>query len=100
MRKTLICTVALAVLTGAMLLPFGIPEGISDKAVHFTAFLILGALMISYGGRRGALLALLCALIIECVQPLTGRTFENTDVIANATGVMTAWICRKRCLQK
>lgn len=93
----LICTVALAVLTGAMLLPFGIPECISDKAVHFTAFLILGALMISSGGRMGATVALLCALLIECVQPLAGRTFETGDIIANVSGVLAAYACRIRC---
>lgn len=99
MRKTLICTVALAVLTGAMLLPVSVPENISDKAVHFTAFLILGMLMISYGGRRGALLALICALAIECVQPLAGRTFEAGDIIANVSGILTAYVFGKRCPQ-
>lgn len=97
MRKALICTAALAVLTGAMLLPFGIPGDISDKAVHFTAFLILGALMTSFGGHRGAAFALLCAVLIECVQPLAGRTFETGDIIANVSGVLAAYACRIRC---
>lgn len=95
--RAFICLLALAALTGAMLLPVGVPGCISDKTMHFTAFLILGMLMVSYGGRRGLLLALICALAIECVQPLAGRTFEAGDIIANVSGVLTACAATTAC---
>lgn len=66
---------------------------VNDKIRHFTAYALL-ALAACYAGRdwRQRLILSTCTFIVsvlvEFLQPLTGRDFELLDIVANLSGVL------------
>lgn len=70
---------------------------VSDKLLHFTAYLVLALLPALHESRRAlaAVSALLCAMSVslEFVQlDVAGRAFEAADAIAGVTGVLAGLI--------
>ncbi len=88
----------ICVTIGSLLPVSAIPEGaplVSDKIQHFSAYFSLGILAllsISQMGGKILLLSLtfLVSLLIEYVQPLSGRHFEGGDIVANSVGIVTS----------
>ncbi|MCC3303895.1 VanZ family protein [Sneathiella sp. HT1-7] len=83
---------------------------VNDKIRHFTAYALL-ALAACYAGRgwRQRLILSTCTFIVsvlvEFLQPLTGRDFELLDIVANLSGVLAgiAFVAlifryRRRCV--
>jgi hypothetical protein len=76
--------------------PLLFPGG--DKLLHGAAYAVLCGLIVwaVAAGRRWAHLAasgaaaVLFGLAVECLQPLTGRTFDWRDLAANGSGVLIA----------
>lgn len=67
-----------------------------DKAYHFIAY---GGLMWwlaqLYGGKQrfiALLLVIALGIIIEYIQPYTGREFDVKDMLANSGGAIIAWL--------
>ena len=73
-----------------------------DKANHALAFFVLGVLgALAYPGRLTRVLAGLLAYgaLIEVLQGLTGwRDAEWLDVVADAVGLLLAWLLTRRAL--
>lgn len=73
-----------------------------DKVVHFLLFFIFTLLFFfSAFTRRNFLIwlvPLLTGILIEILQQLTGwgRTFDVFDILANAIGILAAWLLVKR----
>lgn len=68
-----------------------------DKAEHFLAYLVLGALG-TIALPRVPLVVVSIALfalgaVLEAIQPYFGRTRDVLDLIANATGISTFALC-------
>ena len=66
-----------------------------DKFLHLTAYLAIGTLALLGSRYRKAQVGLLgisfgVSVLIEFVQPLTGRSFELMDILANGTGLFVA----------
>jgi VanZ family protein len=89
-----------AVLIGSLYpidkLPEGTPE-ISDKVLHLAAYFSIAwlALLASKTGARMTIYVLISfffGIIIEFLQPITGRAFEFADMAANASGIVIAII--------
>jgi len=65
---------------------------VNDKIKHFTAYALL-AHMACHAGRNWRVRITLCAItlivsiLIEFLQPFTGRDFELFDIVANLSGV-------------
>lgn len=82
----------------SVLIPY-IPKGPEiphmDKVYHFIAYfgmMIWWAQLYQGKSRFYALLAILAfGVMIEFVQPLTGRYFEVADIFANSFGAVFAW---------
>jgi hypothetical protein len=78
--------------------------GISDKVLHFGAYLVLAGIPV-YGfarprGVRWALAMIALGAALELAQKLVpGRSFEWGDMLANTAGVLTGmaagWVARK-----
>ena len=67
--------------------------GLSDKALHFGAYLLLSAIpSFGFERRRGTMAALsmvLLGVVLEFAQRMVpGRDFEIADMVANALGVL------------
>lgn len=66
---------------------------VNDKVRHFSAYALL-ALAACYAGRNWRQRLLLCvvtfivSLLIEILQPFTGRDFELLDIVANLSGTL------------
>jgi VanZ family protein len=66
---------------------------VNDKIRHFTAYALL-ALAACYAARNWRRRALLCvitlivSIVIEILQPFTGRDFELLDIVANLSGIL------------
>jgi len=65
----------------------------ADRVGHAVAYGVLCVLAVwAFGGRGRRVLvmaglgAVVLGVLLECVQPLTGRTFDLTDMAANAAG--------------
>ncbi|MEH6551312.1 MAG: VanZ family protein [Pseudomonadales bacterium] len=72
--------------------PGGVDVGGSDKLAHGAAYFVLMSLAFGvFRGRYGliwiAFSAITYGIVIECVQPVTGREFSLLDMAANAVGV-------------
>ncbi len=101
-RKPLWFVAWLVILIGitvGSLLPFEAIAGpaslIGDKFQHFGAYCLVGVLSLMGGrnrGRQKLLLAisLLWSILIEIIQPATGRHFEWADIVANSAGLITS----------
>lgn len=67
---------------------------VNDKVRHFTAYALL-ALAACHAGRKWQQRLLLCvvtfivSLLIEILQPFTGRNFELLDIVANLSGILS-----------
>lgn len=66
--------------------------GLSDKTLHFSAYLLLAVIpVVGFQQRRGVLAALsmiLLGFVLDRMQSLIpGRSFEIADLLANALGV-------------
>jgi len=98
-RKRLWFATWLVVLIGitiGSLLPFEAVAGpaslIGDKFQHFGAYCLLGILSLLSGqDRRSRMylltISLLWSILIEVIQPATGRHFEWADIAANSAGL-------------
>ena len=66
---------------------------VNDKVRHFTAYALL-SLAACYAGRdwRQRLILSTCtfivSILVEFLQPFTGREFELLDIVANLSGVL------------
>ena len=66
---------------------------INDKIKHFSSYAVLGYLA-CHAGREWRQRFLLClttftiSVIIEFVQPYTGRDFDPLDMVANLIGIL------------
>ncbi|MDF2368682.1 VanZ family protein [Sneathiella sp.] len=66
---------------------------VNDKVRHFTAYALL-ALAACYAGhdwRQRLILStftFIVSVLVEFLQPLTGRDFELLDIVANLSGVL------------
>ena len=88
----LLSVLVLALLTVLSLMPMSgqLPVGGNDKVMHafgwgvaiIPASLALGQRVVSV-----ALLFLLWSIVIEFLQPFSGRHFEVADMVANAIGI-------------
>jgi VanZ family protein len=68
-----------------------------DKAVHFTAYFILSALVVAaFRARKKALLAMLGLIAmgaaLEVIQGMIGRDMSARDELANSLGVIAGAI--------
>lgn len=72
------------------------PPGSYDKVKHFIAYAGLfwwfAQTQPSYYRKRLALGLFALGLLIEILQPITHRTFDLWDLLANAIGIAIAWI--------
>ncbi len=84
--------VALTIIVSLRPMPEEIPTLLSyDKLIHMLGYLVLTALgLLGYQQRNWAIVAFAIGLgiVIELIQPYTGRTFSIADMIANATGAL------------
>ncbi|MEP3248168.1 MAG: hypothetical protein ABJN40_20920 [Sneathiella sp.] len=88
----------ICVTIGSLLPVSAIPDGpplVSDKIQHFSAYFSLGILAhLSVPQVRGKILLLaltfFASVLIEYVQPLSGRHFEGWDIVANSVGIATS----------
>mgnify|MGYP005851955469 CR=1 FL=1 len=83
---------ALLLLTLLSLLPIPeqVPAGGNDKILHLTAWglaIVPAALALGVRVLPVAVLFLAISSIIEFLQPLSGRTFEVADMLANGVGL-------------
>ena len=83
---------ALLVLTLLSLLPMPeqMPTEGNDKALHFIAWglaVVPAALALGLRVLPVAVVFLACGVIIEVLQPLSGRCFEVADMVANGVGL-------------
>ncbi|MBL4806159.1 MAG: rhomboid family intramembrane serine protease [Rhodobacteraceae bacterium] len=72
----------------------------SDKVVHLVSYAILAHVACHAGPnwRRRYILCILVfvvSIIIEFLQPLTGRTFEGMDIVANFGGIIIGILVMK-----
>ena len=77
-------------------LPMG-PGPINDKIMHGLAYMVVGFLAIFAAKFYWIefvfmLISVLFGVVIEFLQPLTGRHFEIADMVANSTGILAAFI--------
>lgn len=86
----------------AMLLPLsGLPQAWpgADKVQHFVAFLVLTVPICARHPRAALWLVPAAAVLggaIEVIQPLTGRTRELADFVADVLGALAgAWLGRR-----
>lgn len=91
-RWCLLSLLALAVLTVLSLLPLPEQGGVpgNDKALHVMAWaLAIGPAALALGRRVPGVVLLFLAwgIAIEWLQPLSGRSREIADVLANAAGL-------------
>ena len=66
---------------------------VGDKIRHFTAYAILSLIACHAVGTwrsRASLcaLTLMVSILVEFLQPLTGRDFEVLDIVANMSGIL------------
>jgi VanZ family protein len=111
-RFTLWLAVVAATATGELLPGSSVPmrfvswTGVSDKLLHFGAYLLISLLAVLLFRRRVAFAlaggAVLLGVTLEFVQKLVpGRSFEIRDMTANTLGVfvgLMAIVCAKRRL--
>jgi VanZ family protein len=88
---------AFAGVLGGELGPSGGAPHFWDKAVHFTAYLILSALAVAaLRARKNALWAMLALIVmgavLEVVQGMIGRDMSARDELANSLGVVAGAI--------
>ncbi len=92
---------AISLVTLGSLLPIThVPDTsglVTDKIQHALAYALLGVLALICAKTREVklfLLILTCAVgvLIEFLQPLTGRYFELNDIVANSFGIIMALI--------
>ena len=101
-KLDIIATIIFAIiLTVIMLWPITqtkLGSGITDKALHCAAFMIL-CLPLAYTGRYGLPSLMISAAIfgfaIELIQPIFNRSSDLFDWTANITGVLLALISAK-----
>ena len=66
---------------------------VNDKIRHFSAYALL-SLAACYAGRDWRQRLLLCtctfivSILVEFLQPFTGREFELLDIVANLSGIL------------
>ena len=67
-----------------------------DKVHHFVSYgvLMLWFSQVLHGMQRFLLLIALIAMgiLIEFIQPYTGRMFDPLDMLANGSGALVAWL--------
>lgn len=89
------------ILVGSLVPVVAIPQATSfltDKLQHFGAYFLLGLLALSATRITTHMMILflssfLLGVVIEFLQPLTGRYFEVNDMIANSAGMFAALLC-------
>ena len=65
----------------------------NDKVRHFTAYALL-AIAACHAGRDWrqrfilCMLTLMVSILVEFLQPFTGRNFELLDIVANLSGIL------------
>jgi VanZ family protein len=78
--------------------PVGVPMNLSDKLLHVSGYFVLMAWFTQIYHRQYTRLGLLIAFVsmgvmLEFLQGWGGvRQFEVADMLANASGVMLAWL--------
>lgn len=70
--------------------------GLTDKAAHALAFYVatLGLFLVAPTYRRDdlVLVVIAAAIVVEILQPFTGRTMSFSDVLAGLGGIMAAYL--------
>lgn len=70
-----------------------VPSLLSDKIQHAGAYFLLGLLAVFGSGTLTVKVSMFClsflvGILIEFLQPLTGRHFEVNDMVANSAGLL------------
>jgi len=93
-----IAMVAFVITDTLLYVPVGVPTGISDKALHIIGYSgMMGWFVQIYHNRKHQLyfaIGFICmGITLEFLQGWGGvRQFEVADMVANATGVVLAWV--------